>query len=190
MPGACGRNVTRLAFAAMTDSRTGSGKRTLRVVGPALAAGSDVGHRRSNNEDAFHVDDYGVLAVADGLGGLPAGEVASAIAIETVSALTGSEQAGRAGEGAEAYMVSIFAAADGAIRRNAQDDASRRGMATTLVIAEIAPTSMTIGHVGDVRGYVLGDDGLTRVTEDHTEAWELVSAGVLSATFRHWKFVH
>jgi protein phosphatase len=147
-----------------------------------VVAASDIGLCRERNEDAFHATADGrVLAVADGLGGLPAGEVASAIAIGVVAewfALQDRAPGGRAA--AFEALHECFASAQEAILAAAEQMPGTSGMATTLVTALVAGSRLYAGHVGDVRAYRLGAAGLERLTDDHTRAWELVQVGALS----------
>jgi serine/threonine protein phosphatase PrpC len=166
----------------VTDPRIATGARV--VVAPALnvCGATDIGRQRTSNEDRFHVaSDGSVLAVADGLGGLPAGEVASAIAITAAIAVLDGHAAGCCDEVAAIEMLGdVFRSANRAIHADAMREPSHRGMATTLVAAIVAGSTMYLSHVGDVRAYRLGKRGLERLTDDHTTAWELVEAGVLT----------
>jgi protein phosphatase len=165
----------------VSDSRSASGARS--VVAPAgkVCGATDIGRLRANNEDRFHVSaEPAMMALADGLGGLPAGEVAAELAI--VAARTLLEA--RAGEcGDEVFAVEllndVFRAANRSIQDAARDPA-RHGMATTLVAGFVREDTLFVSHVGDVRAYRYGKRGLERLTDDHTSAWELVQAGVLT----------
>jgi protein phosphatase len=166
----------------VADARIASGARLVVTPDPSSCGATDVGLQRANNEDRFHVsDDASVLAVADGLGGLPAGEVASSIAVSAAVAVLD----GRSGQCADEVVAmemlgDVFRSANRAIQADAAHEPAHRGMATTLVVALIAGSTMYLSHVGDVRGYRLSKRGLERLTDDHTTAWELVEAGVLT----------
>jgi serine/threonine protein phosphatase PrpC len=128
-----------------------------------LAARTEVGHVRSRNEDAVLVAaEDGLVAVFDGLGGHPAGDVASAAAAESVRAA-----APKAVASAEDLIAAVQAAHD-AVLDAAAGHSDRTGMATTAVVATLHGDTVRIAHVGDSRAYVLDTEGrLHQVTRDH-----------------------
>ncbi len=132
---------------------------------------TDVGRGRPENEDSILVDDaHGLYAVADGMGGHRAGEVASATAVETLqSAFLEGRPIDRAIEEANA---AVFAKAAG--------DAALRGMGTTLTAVAVDGGTAVLGHVGDSRAYLLRDGAVTQVTDDHSLVEQLVREGRLS----------
>ena len=138
----------------------------------ASGSRSDVGRGRPENEDSLLVDpDHGIYAVADGMGGHRAGEVASAIAIEVLK--TAFENGQPLDEAIEAANRAVFAKAAG--------DPALSGMGTTLTAAVVeADQTALLGHVGDSRAYLLRDGALARVTEDHSLVEQLVRDGRLS----------
>jgi serine/threonine protein phosphatase PrpC len=139
-----------------------------------LAAGSatDQGQLRDNNEDAFLVDDERALfAIADGMGGHRAGEVASRTAIESL----------RASIASGVSVNDAIVRANAAVIDRAQGDSELEGMGTTMTA--VVPASghqLLIGHVGDSRAYLLHEGSLRRVTEDHSLVEELVREGRLT----------
>lgn len=138
--------------------------------------------KRVYNEDsciALPVGDGILLAVADGLGGHAAGEVASGIAIDTLrSVFTNKYRSGAGILGAEALMRLAFEEADRIITSEAKDE--RAGMGTTLTAAFIVDGSVVVGNTGDSRVYLL--DGILRqVTKDHSVVQELVDKGMVEA---------
>jgi len=135
------------------------------------AALTDVGREREHNEDSFYSDDP-VFAVADGMGGAQAGEVASGMAIELV------EAANRAGELPE-RIVAVVEDANRKIHAAAQDDSARAGMGCTLTMAVVEENEVVIAHVGDSRAYRLRDGQLEQVTEDHSLVAGLIKLGKL-----------
>jgi len=162
-------------------ARAREDRRRIRVVSPTLCGITDIGFVREQNEDEFHVSPEGVLIVADGLGGLPAGEIASATAVAAaVWALAGHADRELDPQAAESLLRSTFAKANRAVIEHAERDRDCAGMATTLVIALVLESSLSVAHVGDVRAYRLGAGGLERLTDDHTRAWEWVVSGALS----------
>lgn len=128
-----------------------------------VAARTEVGHVRSRNEDTLLVAlDEGVVAVFDGLGGHPAGDLASAAAAESL----GAAAAGAAASAAD--LVAALQAAHDAVLQQADGDPDRAGMATTAVVATLHDGTARVAHVGDSRAYLLDTDGrLHQVTRDH-----------------------
>jgi protein phosphatase len=136
---------------------------------------TDIGKVRASNEDATLVmPDSGVYAVADGMGGHNAGEVASTLALESISShLRDIRPALRTLQHAvqEANMALI---------RRGRHDPALRGMGTTLTLLCAAKDSAVIAQVGDSRCYLLRDGALRQCTEDHSMVAELVRQGALS----------
>jgi serine/threonine protein phosphatase PrpC len=125
---------------------------------------------RTNNEDAFLVRD-GLFAVADGMGGLNAGEVASAIAVETLERWNRSgAPPGSISEPLTEANRLILARAQGA----------SGSMGTTCTAASVDGERLLIAHVGDSRAYLLRDGKLTRVTRDHSRVARMVAEGVIT----------
>jgi protein phosphatase len=136
---------------------------------------SDTGRKRRRNEDSL-VCDPPLFAVADGMGGAQAGELASALA---AAALT--ERSDRV-PGGEAQVIELVREANRRVHQRALDDASASGMGTTMTVALFGEEdgSVTIGHVGDSRAYILRDGQLEQLTDDHSLVAELVRRGELS----------
>jgi serine/threonine protein phosphatase PrpC len=182
--------VYMAAAKEMPDPSTGypflEKTRSRRVSAPCVqaCAVTDRGLVRSHNEDTFHVaDDGSILIAADGLGGHAAGEIASEIATQFVAELVTSERDFLRKASADQItnlLVTALYGAHEAVLDEAQSDKSRSGMGTTLIAAVIANGVAYVGHVGDVRGYVFGGDGLIQITDDHSPVGELVRAGTLS----------
>jgi serine/threonine protein phosphatase PrpC len=133
------------------------------------AALSDVGRARQSNEDSY-LERSPLFVVADGMGGARAGEVASAIAVETA----GSTEVG---ESPEQDLAEVAKTANREIYRKAQDDAEHAGMGTTFTGAFVTNNGVSIGHVGDSRMYRLRDGELERLTHDHSLVEEFVRQG-------------
>ncbi|AHM61120.1 protein phosphatase 2C [Flammeovirgaceae bacterium 311] len=164
---------------------------------------TDVGRRRAHNEDNFIVcpdlsqkrwclTDHPseltskgcLLVVADGMGGANAGEVASAIAVETIrnrfDALEIEEHLEE--EQIKHYLEEAIMEAHQAIVAASVEDPSTAGMGTTVVVAWVFPQKAVIAWVGDSRGYRFSKpEGLILLTSDHSLVWELVKAGKLTA---------
>jgi len=143
----------------------------LRVVEQAFR--SDTGRQRQANEDSFFASPP-LYAVADGMGGAQAGEVASRIAAESF------EPAVRGSDSPEAYLRRIAEAANERIHSIAQHDSSRSGMGTTLTAAIVEGDEVSVAHVGDSRAYVYRDGGLKLLTSDHSLVEELRRQGRLT----------
>jgi protein phosphatase len=134
---------------------------------------TDTGRQRQANEDSFFAGSQ-LFAVADGMGGAQAGEVASRIAAEAF------EPAVRGDESGEAYLRSIAETANRRIHGIAQRDSTRSGMGTTLTAALVEDDEVSIAHVGDSRAYVYRDGGLRLLTSDHSLVEELRRQGRLT----------
>ncbi len=157
-------------------------------------AATDVGNVREHNEDNFLVDKkLSLFVVADGMGGHAAGEVASAIAVRTVHEeikrereLLADFMAGARGS-ARVTNKDILALMEHAVLRacariheEAQADAEKRGMGTTLSALIVLGARGFIAHVGDSRIYLARGGSVQQVTEDHTVYNELLKRGRLT----------
>lgn len=138
------------------------------------SARTDVGLVRSVNEDDYLIGD-GVFAVADGLGGHEAGEIASQMAIRMLKEFKPPENGDPAGALAEALE-----GINRAVYKRSVADPSCEGMGTTLTVLLITGDTAYIGHVGDSRAYLVRDGRLHRLTEDHSIVGELIRMGMLS----------
>ncbi len=140
----------------------------------AASGGTHAGQHREHNEDAFLVlTAHDVYAVADGMGGYAAGEVAARTAVETIrdtfaAAHFIDPQVGLPARAAE--LEEAVRHANQAVRAIAKADPNKRGMGTTLVAARFSPGKKRVylAHVGDSRCYRLRDGRLTALTVDHT----------------------
>jgi PPM family protein phosphatase len=143
----------------------------LRIVEQAHR--TDTGRQRNANEDAYFAA-APVFAVADGMGGAQAGEVASRLAAESF------EPVERGEESAEQYLRAIAKTANARIHRLAQSDSSRSGMGTTLTAALVEDDEVSFAHVGDSRAYRFRDGELKLLTSDHSLVEELRRQGRLT----------
>jgi PPM family protein phosphatase len=131
-----------------------------------VASRSEVGYVRRRNEDSLLVDEQaGVVAVADGLGGHPCGDLASQTAVASLreSLAGGPPDDGDVGD----WLASALSVAHQAVLTEAGDDLDRAGMATTVVVALVGDDRATIAHVGDSRAYLLAGGTLRPLTRDH-----------------------
>jgi serine/threonine protein phosphatase PrpC len=134
-----------------------------------------VGRKRRHNEDNF-VAAPPVFAVADGMGGAQAGEVASELAASTVSEANLDPSSP-----GEERVVALIKAANLRVHERAATDPAASGMGTTMTVAILQPDGdVAIGHVGDSRAYRLRDDHLEQLTDDHSLVAELVRRGELT----------
>jgi serine/threonine protein phosphatase PrpC len=131
------------------------------------AARTHCGRVRESNEDAFIADgELGLFAVADGLGGRPAGEVASAMAVAAVrDILVSTDRATRHPVGP--VLTAAVAEANLRVFATAAQDPAKEGMGTTFTGALARGTSIALAHVGDSRAYLLHGRRLDRLTQDH-----------------------
>lgn len=141
------------------------------------AGATDTGQVRPANEDAYLVGDS-VFAVADGMGGHLAGEVASATALEPVRELDGKVYPD-ATDAVKALREAVVAAND-QVSRMATDEPSYRGMGTTLTATMVEGKRVHIAHVGDSRAYLLRGGSFSQLTDDHTLVQHLVDEGQIT----------
>ena len=130
---------------------------------------SDVGQVRQSNEDALVLSDP-VFAVADGMGGARAGEVASAMAVAALHGLQGGEQP----------LAHAIEDVNLRIHTAAKNDPSLLGMGTTITAAMLDGDALVLGHVGDSRAYLFRSGRLQQLTDDHSLVGELVRRGTLT----------
>src|SRR5512135_2498801 len=140
------------------------------------AVRSDVGLLRDGNEDSLYAGPR-LLAVADGMGGHAAGEVASAIAIAALAPL---DEDAPGADLTEALRRATISAND-QLREMVSADSALDGMGTTLTAVLSAGVRLGLVHVGDSRAYLLRDRVLQQITHDHTLVQTLVDEGRLAA---------
>ncbi len=154
-----------------------------------VGAATDVGHVRESNEDAHLAaplnatgpdrSDW-VIAVADGMGGHQAGEVASALAVRTLAEVVQRYRAGSISPAA--CLREAVQAANASIWRVASTDPGCAGMGTTLVCAVVGVDGRAaVANVGDSRAYLVGPTQARQVTQDHSWVADQVRAGRMSA---------
>jgi PPM family protein phosphatase len=137
-------------------------------------AGTDTGRQRRINEDSLYARSP-LFAVADGMGGAQAGEVASSIAVGVL------EDGLPDGPGTiEERLVELVREANARIHQQSRADEQRAGMGTTLTAAYVGEDEIVVAHVGDSRLYCLRDGEMTRRTHDHSLVEELVREGRLT----------
>lgn len=136
-----------------------------------IAKKTDVGLARENNEDSFLVMEPHVFAVADGMGGHLAGEIASSLALEFIKVNIKQYLENNDTESGLHYLLE---GVNNYIYDQAMHDEKMSGMGTTLTLAYIDDRTMFFAHVGDSRIYLYRDGVLFQVTEDHSLVHELL----------------
>ncbi|HEX5055957.1 MAG TPA: Stp1/IreP family PP2C-type Ser/Thr phosphatase [Gammaproteobacteria bacterium] len=157
-----------------------------------ISAVTDPGVKRANNEDSIGMEaSLGLAVVADGMGGYEGGEVASALAVQTIlnelseriELLRKQHAEADSGE----YSIQSLAVRDVIKKSNeiiynaARNEPQYQGMGTTVVLALFYDNRLTIAHVGDSRLYRLRDDRLELITVDHTLMQQLIQRGFYTA---------
>ena len=144
----------------------------------AYAVASDTGRRRRRNEDNYVVAPP-LFAVADGMGGAQAGEVASRLA---ASALEGEDSDGLRGL---ERIDALIQEANRRIYDRASTDPAASGMGTTMTVALVEEMTVAIGHVGDSRAYLVRGEQMEQLTDDHSLVNELLKSGRLAEEEAH-----
>lgn len=156
-----------------------------------VAAKTDVGSVRTNNEDNFGYDSrYGIFVVCDGMGGAAAGEVASKLSVDTVlnyfreSANSQNYPSyGQTFEGVSERanaLASAIQLANSAVFQRGSQHASQRGMGSTVVSVLAKGNYFSIGHVGDSRIYLVRHGAIQQLTNDHSLVMEQVRRGLIT----------
>lgn len=145
------------------------------LVVRAVAA-TDQGLVRSNNEDAVFVGNR-LLVVADGMGGLPAGELASDILVQALSVVDAMPDTGEPLQD----LLGALETANGRIEAAVADDDARDGMGTTVTAILLSGERVAALNVGDSRCYLVRAGEMTQLTRDDTYVQALVDQGVLTA---------
>jgi PPM family protein phosphatase len=136
------------------------------------AGDTSPGRKRIRNEDTF-VRDPPLFAVADGMGGAQAGELASGLAADAL------RERGR-GVATEERIEELLREANRRVFARANEDAAASGMGTTVTVALVEGDRVFFGHVGDSRAYLIREGELSQITDDHSLVAELVRSGRLS----------
>ena len=139
----------------------------------AFTAATDTGRKRRRNEDAYVLAPP-LFAIADGMGGAQAGEIASRLA---AAALEDTDSGSLSGP---ERVRSLIQEANRRVHERSSADPTTSGMGTTMTVALVEGDTVAIGHVGDSRAYLLRDGRLEQLTEDHSLVNELLKSGRLS----------
>jgi PPM family protein phosphatase len=166
----------------LSQSGSEASKRTVFAPLPHICAITDVGRVREANEDAYCVSpDYAWFAVADGMGGHDAGEVAAALAIQTlVEYITPERMATAVATDTIGTLLldAVTSAHECVLDANRSKEGGKE-MGCTLVVGAIAEGLFTC-HVGDVRCYIMHEGVLSQITRDHSTVGSLVEAGQIT----------
>jgi len=151
---------------------------------------TDVGLLRDHNEDAIASDDtMGFVVLADGMGGYKAGEVASEMAVLSITAelkeAMTDQHYGQVdlalGQQVEAQLIlNAVKNANEVIYRVSQTQPQCAGMGTTLVVGLFTNNKLLVGHIGDSRMYRLRNQVLSQITEDHSLLQEQINSGLIT----------
>jgi len=136
------------------------------------AAVTDPGRTRRHNEDAYVIEPP-LFAIADGMGGAQAGEVASRLATAAL------KEAGANG-GGEQRISDLIQEANRRVYDRSSSDPNTSGMGTTITVALVEDDYVAFGHVGDSRAYLIRNAQMEQLTEDHSLVNELLKTGKLS----------
>lgn len=131
---------------------------------------------RANNEDSYHIDQGGLLIVADGMGGHAGGEEASSLAVKTVVKSLESQDKTQP---VQAVKNAILAA-NRAVLSTAASDPALTGMGTTLTLAMVRPDFLITGHIGDSKAFMLDGSDIRCLTGDHSVSGQLLASGKIS----------
>ena len=134
---------------------------------------TDTGRKRRRNEDAY-VCEPPLFAIADGMGGAQAGEVASRLAAAAL------KESGSKTLGGERRISDLIQEANRRVYDRSSTDPNTSGMGTTITVALVENGSVAFGHVGDSRAYLIRGGRMEQVTEDHSLVNELMKSGKLS----------
>jgi len=134
---------------------------------------TDTGRKRRRNEDAY-VCEPPLFAIADGMGGAQAGEVASRLAAAAL------RESGAKTLGGERRISDLIQEANRRVYDRSSRDPNTSGMGTTITVALVENDNVAFGHVGDSRAYLIRDGRMEQVTEDHSLVNELMKSGKLS----------
>lgn len=139
---------------------------------PSYGSRTDVGLVRDHNEDSLVVSPP-LFAVADGMGGHAAGEVASEVAVQVLSQHTPSVADGD-------DLARAVVAANRAVIRAAREGLGREGMGTTMTAAMLDGNKLVVAQVGDSRAYLLHRGALQRITRDHSLMADYIESGKIT----------
>lgn len=138
---------------------------------------SDVGLKRSNNQDSYFYDvNRGLYVIADGMGGYAGGEIASAIVVDVLR----KGYTGLHGGNYKDVLDVLLQKANHAVYIKAEKQKELQGMGTTAIVLVTEGNAFYLAHVGDSRAYLIRKDSIQRLSEDHNVSGELMKEGHLT----------
>ncbi|MEG2377017.1 MAG: protein phosphatase 2C domain-containing protein [Clostridia bacterium] len=147
---------------------------------------TDAGRVRSSNQDAYYfelLDDgtRALIVVCDGMGGAKAGNIASTLATKAYAEHFKTRyRAGMTARALESLMKDVLSLTNSDVYNKAKSDENYEGMGTTLVAAVVSAVGTTIVNVGDSRAYLIDNDGINRVTRDHSLVEDMLQHGEIT----------
>lgn len=145
---------------------------------------SDRGRVRESNEDRWSADvELGLFVVSDGMGGLPAGEVAAEIAVATLPTLIATHFGAApdiTAPEATQRLRTVLAELSASVRAGSRDNPRHAGMGATAVVALMRQATALIAHLGDSRAYLWRENSLQRLTQDHSLAQALLDSSIIT----------
>ncbi len=147
-----------------------------------VKAMTDLGKVRKNNEDNFFVDlEGGLFMVADGMGGHRGGEVASEMAVKIISEhIKQNLPLDALKEDIFKVLEEAIIRANKEIKEKADKNNALKGMGTTVIVALIRGEKLYLSHVGDSRAYIIREEKITQLTEDHSIVMQMVKAKMIT----------
>jgi protein phosphatase len=149
-----------------------------------VGAVSDIGLRRENNQDCMFASlesDFPLFVVADGMGGHKAGDVASFMAVEGIQKYFRDNKERLVTEdGIKRVIKEAIVDVNDKIYLKSLEIPEYNGMGTTITMAYISNSKIFIGHVGDSRAYLIRDNKIKQLTEDHSYVNELIKKGTIT----------
>lgn len=159
----------------------------LKMWGDIMIVGvcSDVGRVRDVNQDSFYsceIEGIELFVVADGMGGCNGGEIASEIVIDTIKEITNKYKESLINQEIEIpkFINDSINESNKRIYEKALEIEKFKGMGTTVTMAYISSDEIFIGHIGDSRAYLIRDEEIFQITQDHSLVAELVRNGSIS----------
>ena len=146
---------------------------------------TDIGKTRSSNQDAVKTgkisDSLAWSVVCDGMGGVAGGDVASDIAVLTISSYLNEKLSGEnEPEEIKKIICEAVNSANDAIYLKSQEDTSLKNMGTTVILCVLNGDDLYVAHVGDSRAYLVGENNINQITTDHSMVQEMLSSGEIT----------
>jgi protein phosphatase len=149
-----------------------------------VGAISDIGLKRENNQDSMFASlekDFPLFIVADGMGGHKAGDIASSMAVEgIINTLKNNKEKLDSENTIKSFIKEAVSSVNDKIYLRSFEKSECFGMGTTITLAYIYKSKIFIGHVGDSRAYLVRNNKILQITEDHTLVNELIKNGSIT----------